>query len=858
MIHFNSTPRVKRLKEALYAQGAKNRSSEWFKKSDFANIADLYPHEPVIIRKAHAIHEMLTKMTDPTISERTLTYTIGDDELIVGVLPMGSNGLGKVFPTYLTKDEQRIGSFTNRTELSLLGHNTVNYDRLLEKGLIGIIQEARTKLQEINGALLAGEIEEDEKQNQIDFYNAVIISCQAVAEYAGRFADLALEQAHRLTKPEEQKRKAELLEIARICRKVPLYKAETFYEALQSIYTFHVALHASMNLLSLGRLDQVLAKYLDVNRLNDEAYIQECGELFECFIIKAAWRLNLTTEYLVEQDHMDHNAALGIHPYYLDQRAGTNNFLQNIIVGGKKPDGSDATNPMTFIILQAFENVNLSTPGIYVRMHKGTPEELKCAVAKMLSTTKNLPGILNDEVLIPALYHSLLGFDEGIAPETANAEKQLEYQRIANDYCVDGCWEPIFNGISDWTFGMINGMNIMHCALNRGATLDPNPGMLRGGKLSFISDEVTSYEQFQEIFRAHMQFFVDQSSFGLYVYYMLDEFVNPSPLFSSVLGTCMERGRDKSWGGTEYNIGGTILIGVPDMINTIVAIKKWVFTNQQYTLPEVLDAMRSNFTAPNGAVELQKKYDRMKVDFRLNSPKFGDNDPETTEVGNFILKAFYDAVMESKKMADRIFLKSTKDMPKEEAIEILRLRRIAGYFGDSLEDKFGKDFNMRFTAGCGTFEQYPLQGMGVVASSDRNSGDPLTANFSPTPGTVSKSAGHILESLKNLEMQRLAAGAITDLCIDETLNDENYILGLLNKFVDSYGNMLTLAIGNRSLYQHIYDLSVAASTMEDRKKAYEMLEPYRDLNVRVGGWQAPFISMSLAQQENYIKRVLFR
>lgn len=856
---FESSHRVKKLLEALYEQGKKDRSSEWFKKEDFKNIAELYHDETVIIRKAHAINEMLTKMTDKNISEKTLTYRINDGELIVGVLPMGSNGLGKVFPNYLIREEQRIGSFTNKTELAILGHNTVNYDNLLDKGLNGIILEAKGKLECLQSECANKDIDDDERQNSIDFYNSVIICCEAVAGYSERFADLAAEMANELTDPKDSKRKGELLEIERICRKVPMEKPDTFHEALQSIYTFHLALHASMNFLSLGRLDQVLVNYLDKNRINDSEYLKECAELFECFIIKAAWRLNLTTEYLVEQDHMDNNAALGVHPYYLDQRAGVNNFLQNIIVGGKTPEGEDATNPMTYIILKAFENVNLSTPGIYVRMHKDSPDELKHTVADMLSKTKNLPGILNDEVLIPALYNSLIENEVvyGIPKLEELVGKNAEYLRIANDYCVDGCWEPIFNGISDWTFGMINGMNILQCALNRGAILDTNPGMLRGGKLSYISPKVTDYNSFKEIFKGHMEFFVDQSACGLYAYYMMDEFVNPSPLFSSVLGTCMERGRGKSWGGPEYNIGGTILIGLPDMINTIVAIKKWVFDNKKYTLDEAMDAMRCNFVvALKENIMLQKKYDEMKVDFNTNSPKFGNNDSETNEIANFILEIYCEAIKKSKELCDKVFLKPIRNLTEKEKIEILRLRRIAGYYGSALQDKFGEDFNIRFTAGCGTFEQYPLQGAGIVASADRQSGDPLTANFSPSPGTVTKPVSHVMETFKNLDLKRLAAGAITDLCIDHSMNNTDYIMGLIDKFIECGGNMLTLAIGNKEEYQKIYELSVAASKLTDKEAAYKGLEKYKHINVRVGGWQAPFISMSLQQQENYVLRIL--
>jgi pyruvate-formate lyase len=884
---FKSTERVEKLLAGLYEHANTNRSSEWFEKGDFENIGEIkaYSKEPVIIRKARAINEMLTKMTDENISKRTLTYRINDGELIVGVLPMGSNGLGKVFPNYLTQDEQRVASFTNRTELSLLGHNTVNYENLLSKGLDGIIAEAKERKEklksdreEIRKCKLKPACKEDEKcglkptcekseeeiQYSIDFYEAVEISCKAVAAYSLRFADLAGDMAGKLTDPKDKKRKDELLEIERICRKVPMKKPESFHEALQSIYTFHVALHASLNLLSLGRLDQVLMKYIDKNKANNKEYIGECTELFECFLIKAASRLNLTTEFLLEQDHMDNNAALGTHPYYLDQRAGANNFLQNIIVGGRTPEDkdkdtdtdTDATNQMTYIILNAFENVNLSTPGIYVRLHKDSDDYLKSTVAEMLSKTKNLPGLLNDEVLIPALYDSLL-YNEvyNDSADVQTDEEKAEYKRISRDYCVDGCWEPILNGISDWTFGMVGGMDILQCALNRGATLDTNPGMLRGAKKSLISKKITDYASFQTVFKEHMKFFIDQSTFGLYEYYMLDEFINPSPLYSSVLGTCMERGRDKSWGGTKYNIGGTILIGIPDMINTIAAIKKWVFDRKKYKLQDVLDAMRDDFKSKDTL--LNKKYGEIRTDFDTNSPKFGNDDDDTNRIGDFIVGTFCDAVKSSKKLTDGIFLKPLDKYPKDKQTEIIRLRRICGYYGESLQEKFGKDFNIRFTAGCGTFEQYPLQGKSVVASPDRDSGDPLAPNLSPYPGTVTKSAPHILESLKALNLKRMAAGAITDLCIDDKMNDVKYIMGIIDSFISNNGSMMTLAIGNRKQYEDIYQLSETANGIdkEKSKEAFKKLQDYRDVNVRVGGWQAPFITMSLEQQKNYTKRI---
>lgn len=839
--------RIQRLLDNLYERGMSDRSGEWFDVNEFEDIAVKIPDKPVIIRKAYAIEEMLRKMTDRKCSEHTHTYEIGEDELIAGVIPMGSNGLGKVFPNYLTEIEKRVASFTNRTELSLLGHNTVDYNRLLEGGLSAIIKDADNKLAELDRLDRSEKHISDKKH----FYKSVKISCNAVIEYSERFADLAEEQAGMVEN--NPKRQEELLEIARICRKVPKNAPDTFHEAVQAIYTFHTALHAGMNYISFGRLDQVLNAYLDKDRIDDEEYISECTELFECLIIKAAGRLNMTTEYLLSQDHMDNNAALGIHPYYLDQRAGVNNFLQNIIIGGLTPDGKDAVNTMTYIILNAFANVNLSTPGIYARVHKDSPKEYIDCIAECLHRTGNIPALLNDDVLIPALTNSLLDYRTDVTPE-----EREKYLRLANDYCVDGCWEPILNGISDWTFGMLNCMPILQCTINRGASLDTNPGMLRGGKLSFISDEVTNYEEFKESFKKYMQFFIDQSTFNLYECYMMDEFINPSPLYSAVLGGCMQKGRDKAWGGPEYNIGGTIIIGMPDVINTAAAIKKWVFDKKKYSMAEVRDAMKTNFCPDESEVELCSKYRQMKADFDSDSPKFGD--VESNEIACFIINTFCDAVEHSKKLADRIFLYSIKSKDSDEYTakerkEIFHLRKIAGYYGISFKERFGDSFNMHFTAGCGTFEQYPQQGMGIVASANRDSNAPMTANFSPAPGTIGKGVGNVFKSYEKLPMNRLSAGAILDLCIDESQNNKDYIAGLIDQFMKYNGNMLTLAFGNKEIYQKIYKLCYDAANTANNAALYRELEKYKHINVRVGGWQAPFISMSLAQQKNYILRI---
>ncbi|MCL3781947.1 formate acetyltransferase [Prolixibacteraceae bacterium JC049] len=817
------TPRIATLREALMHKGFTNRSKEWFVKSELPNVGKMHPDKHVIVRRAIAIDEMLKALCDKKKHAHTHCFEIEDGSLLAGIIPMGSNGLGKVFPNYLTDEEIRVGSVTNKSQMAILGHNSINYENVLNKGIGSIIEFAQSKLDQ---KLLKGvEIAYDKQA----FYEAVVISCKAVVNYANNFALLA---KHEAAKCNSIERKAELLEMARICQKVPEHPAETFYEAVHSIWLVHCCLHSTMDYMSLGRLDQVLNPFLE-----KESNKEFACELIENFIIKAAGRLNLTTQYLVEQDHMDYNAALGIHPYYLDQRAGLNNFLQNIIIGGKKPSGEDATNGCTFLLLDAFRNVNLSTPGLYVRLHKNSPRKLINAVAHSIKTTKNLPYILNDEVMIPAM-RDALSYGE------KDHKKLKQFESLANDYCVDGCWEPILNGVSEWTFGMINGMTILECALNGGAALSANPELLRGQKLSIDTGKIESYKDLEEALKKQMQFFVDQSAFAMCMYYMTNEFVVPTPLVSALFESCLEKGIDKSWGGADYNIGGTILGGVPDMINTVAAIKHWVFDKKKYELPEVTAAMRYNFTAgDSGDVKTQRLFDSIKVDLFTNSPQFG-NGQSTNSIAKHILDEFYQAVLSSKDLAHKVFLDPAGDTDPK----IVAMRAVAGYYGEALQTIM-PGFNLTFTAGLGTFEQYNWQGTGIAASAARNSGDPLAPNFTPTSGTWHTAPGQLLKTFHHLKLDRFAGGVITDMCLDTDVPVEQ----LIENFITHKGGMLTLTMASPQ-YQEIYEIAKASNNIEDKAMASEKLVKYADIMVRVGGWNAPFVSLPLPHMENYINR----
>lgn len=892
-LNHEMTPRVKYLYDHLIERALGDRSGEWFTRDMLQDVVkdkdqnEQLPswkpveHCSVIVRRAIAINRMLISMTNVGYSCKTHTADILPGDLLLGNMPMGSNGLGKMFPRFLTDDELRAGSITNRNASSLFGHNSMNYEELLRDGLQKKIDFCDTRLGELAPLInegkkeikkfkrqyanalknasstsnsTSGEVEENlrllkkkesaqiSKKKKFDFYWAVKLACQAVIDYANRFADLAEEESERearKTIDKNPKRVAELMELARIARKVPAQPAETFHEAMQSICFFHIALHASMNLISLGRLDQVLAPFLEKEENKNRAL-----EIFECFILKCAGRLNLTSKYLVQQDHVDYATVLGTHPYYIDQKAGVNNFLQNVIIGGKTPDGKDATNECTYLILQAVENVNLPAPGIYVRVHKDSPQKLLQKISSSIFRTKNNPSLLNDEVMIPAMYAALM------QDEDASPEMKRKMQSLANDYCVDGCWEPILNGKSDWTFGMLTGILAVESALNQGASLKKDPSLFRGAKVSPTTPVPKNFKEVMKYVEQHLQFFVDQSVMSLFMYYMIDENAAPSPLFSAYLEGCMEKGVDKASGGANHNLGGIVLGAVPDMVNLLAAIHLWVYKKKKYTLQDVCEAIRENFGADNLALPEEKKlkYLNIRVDFDTNSPKFGDGNSNADELTCQLLDIFEKCVQKAACFGKMLF----QDIaPEKDWRRIASLRSLAGYYGLPL----GMTFNikMKITAGLGTFEQYNWQGRSTAASANRLNGMPIAPNFSPVPGTAHSGVMGVMNSLSKFRLDRFAAGTITDICLNDESADEGVVLRVIQEFINKRGAMMTVAIGTADLYRDIYEAAKKAVEMPENE-AVKLLAKYAGVNVRIGGWQTPFITLPLDHMLNYIKR----
>ena len=278
-----------------------------------------------------------------------------------------------------------------------VGHITVQYDKVLTIGFEGIKKEAEKEL--------AGcQFGDEDYATKSVFLEAVMLSCDAVIGYAGRYAKLAAEMAEQ---ERDAKRKKELLTIAEICAKVPEHGAESFQEACQSFWFVQqlLQLESSGHSISPGRFDQYMYPYYEKDLNAGKLTREYAQELLDCIWVK----LNDLNKC------RDEASAEGFAGYSL---------FQNLIVGGQTVDGKDATNDLSFMCITASKHVFLPQPSLSIRVWNRSSQELLLHAADLTRTGIGLPAYYNDEIIIPALINRGLTLED------------------ARDYNIIGCVEP--------------------------------------------------------------------------------------------------------------------------------------------------------------------------------------------------------------------------------------------------------------------------------------------------------------------------------------------------------------------------------------------------------------------------------
>lgn len=468
-------------------------------------------------------------------------------------------------------------------------HLAVNYERILKDGLRGY--EKRVK--EYKAAL---DLTNPDNIDKYCFYNAVLIVLKAVRNFANRYSVLAKDLAE---KEMNQERKIELLEISRICSKVPYEPAETFQEAVQSVWFIQLILQIESNghSLSYGRFDQYMYPYYDRDIKNGTIKESEALELLTCLWIKT-----LTINKVRSQAHTLSSAG---SPMY-----------QNVTIAGQTTDKKDAVNDLSFLVLKSVAQTRLTQPNLTVRYHKNINKRFLDECVEVMRLGFGMPALNNDEIIIPSF------MDWQVKEEDA-----YNYSAIGCvETAVPGKWGYRCTGMS-----YINFPRMLLCTMNNGVDLTSNKRFTKG------YGYFTEMESYEELLKAWDKTIREITRYSVIVENVIDKASErdvPDILCSALTDDCIARGKTIKEGGAVYDFISGLQVGIANMADCLAAIKKLVYEEKKITRQELWNAILDDFSSPKN-----KKIQEMLI---REAPKYGNDDDY---VDQLIVEA-YDSYIE--------------------------------------------------------------------------------------------------------------------------------------------------------------------------------------------------------------------
>lgn len=477
-------------------------------------------------------------------------------------------------------------------------HLAVDYKTVLEIGLEGYRE--RTLKEKANLDLT-----EPESIDKYQFYNAILIVLDAVKTFAERYSKLAMEMA-KTAKPE---RKAELLEISRVCAKVPNQPAETFLEAVQSVWFIQLILQIESNghSLSYGRFDQYMYPYLkhdlDKGNITEEQAVE---------LLTNLWIKTLTINKVRSQAHTFSSAG---SPLY-----------QNVTIGGQTRDKKDAVNKLSYLVLRSVAQTKLPQPNLTVRYHSGLDDQFMNECIEVMKLGFGMPAFNNDEIIIPSFINI------GVSEEDAY------------DYSAIGCVETAVPG--KWGYrctGMsyMNFPKILMIAMNDG--IDPVSGK-RFAKGHGHFKDMKSFEELQEAWDKTVR---ELTRMSVIVENAIDlglEREVPDILCSALTEDCIGRGKTLKEGGAVYDFISGLQVGIANLADSLAAIKKLVFEEEKVTTDELWEALMTDY-----ASERSKEIQQMIIN---DVPKYGNDDDY---VDQLVTEAYDSYIEEVKKYPNTRF-----------------------------------------------------------------------------------------------------------------------------------------------------------------------------------------------------------
>lgn len=463
------------------------------------------------------------------------------------------------------------------------GDSNPGYDVILmKKGMLDILNEAKEHLKMLDYA-------NPDDLDKIYFYKSVIETTEGVMIYARRMSEYAASLAAKETDP---RRRAELENIARVNARVPAHAPQTFQEAIRAVWTVESLLVVEENQtgMSIGRVDQYMYPFYKADLEAGRLTPYQAFDLAGCMLIKMSEMMWITSE--------------GSSKFF----AGYQPFV-NMCVGGLTREGNDATNELTYLLMDAVRHVKIYQPSLATRVHNKSPREYLEKIVDVVRAGMGFPAVHFDDT------HIKMMLAKGVSIEDAR------------DYCLMGCVEPQKAGrLYQWTSTAYTQWPMaIELVLNHGVPLwygkQVCPDM---GPLSAFD----TYEKFEAAVKEQIKYITRLSGTATVISQRVQRELAPKPLMSIMYEGCMENGRDVSAGGAMYNFGpGVVWSGLATYADSMAAIRKLVYDDKKYTLEELNEALKADFEG----------YDLVRRDC-LAAPKYGNDDEYADSIAADIIE----------------------------------------------------------------------------------------------------------------------------------------------------------------------------------------------------------------------------
>ena len=451
------------------------------------------------------------------------------------------------------------------------GHICPDTKTWLELGPKGLMTKAYEKLKNCD-------------ENQKEFYECTIIVLEGVCHFMMRYHDYILTMLESL----EDDNKKSLQRVADICANLASRPAQSFHEAVQSLWFLFVVLHMESNASSFspGRMDQYLYPYYQKDIEKGIISKQEALEILECL-----WLKFNQIVYLRNQHSAKYFAGFPI------------GF--NIAIGGIDENGCDIYNELSLLLLKAQYHLGLPQPNLSVRLNKNSSHELIQEAIKVVAKGSGMPQFFNDEAIVNSMIKDL-GIEE----------------KDARNYAIVGCVELTTHGNNlGWSdAAMFNLNKALELTMNHGK------GLLTNEPIGLDLGSIETYESFEDLenaFQKQIDYFIEKMMKAEIVVEKAHQDCLPTAFLSTVIDSCLEKGVDVTRGGAKYNLSGIQMIQIANLADSLAAIKELVYDKKMITRHELLEALQADF----------KGYEIIQTMLLNKVPKYGNDVKWVDELG---------------------------------------------------------------------------------------------------------------------------------------------------------------------------------------------------------------------------------